>query len=60
MRGGKEMGYVEMRKLNTYEELDTCDQCQQEGLKTSGLEVKDKEGVVVMWLCFNCKQGYNA
>lgn len=54
------MGYVEKRKLNTYDQLDTCDQCNQEGLKTSGLEVKDNEGVVVMWLCFNCKQGQNA
>lgn len=54
------MGYVERRKLTTYDELDTCDQCNQEGLKTSGLEVKDEHGEIVMWLCFNCKQGYNS
>jgi len=59
MKGGREMGYVEMRRVDN-SELDTCDQCNQQGLKTSGLEVNDEQGVVVMWLCFNCKQGHNA
>ena len=59
MKGGREMGYVEMRRVDN-SELDTCDQCNQQGLKISGLEVNDEQGVVVMWLCFNCKQGHNA
>ena len=54
-----QMGYVEMRRVDN-SELDTCDQCNQQGLKISGLEVNDEHGVVVMWLCFNCKQRYNS
>ena len=50
------MGYVEMRSLTSEDNLDTCDKCDQSGLYENGVEVKDDNGYVVLWLCFNCKQ----
>ena len=51
------MGYVEMRRVDN-SELDTCDQCNQQGLKTSGRTITDSYGEAVIWICFNCKQNY--
>ena len=50
------MGYVEARRLTPADRLEVCDQCNQQGLYTSGKEVKDSYGEVMLWLCFNCKQ----
>ena len=51
------MGYVEIIRVNP-DELDTCDQCNQKGLKTSGRLITDSHGEAVIWICFNCKQNY--
>ena len=48
------MGYVEMRRLTPADRIEKCDSCNQDGLYTSGKEVKDRLGTVVMWFCFNC------
>ena len=47
------MGYLEIRKLNADDKLDTCDQCQQQGLVASG-EFIEQDGLALMWICFNC------
>lgn len=49
------MGYVEAIRVSP-EQLDTCDQCNQQGLKTSGEFIKDSYGESVIWICFNCVQ----
>lgn len=49
------MGYIELIKV-TDDQLDTCDECYQKGLKTSGRTIVDSYGDPVMWLCFNCVQ----
>lgn len=51
------MGYIEMQKV-TADELDTCDNCNELGLKTSGRMVT-LNGENVMWFCFNCKEKVN-
>ena len=48
------MGYVEVIRVSP-EQLDTCDQCNEKGLKTSGEFITDR-GQAVMWICFNCVQ----
>jgi DnaJ-class molecular chaperone len=47
------MGYVELIKV-TPDQLDTCDQCGQQGLITSGKFIEHNQENV-MWICFNCK-----
>jgi hypothetical protein len=49
------MGYVEIIKV-TPDQLDTCDDCNQQGLKTSGRTIFDTYGDPVLWFCFNCVQ----
>lgn len=51
-----QMGYVEIRKLNPAEKLGTCDNCDQQGLYSSGKEIRDSYNEVVLWFCFNCVQ----
>lgn len=48
------MGYIEMIKV-TADQLDVCDNCNQQGLKTSGRMVAIN-GENTMWFCFNCKE----
>lgn len=48
------MGEIYYERV-TDAQLDTCDQCNNKGLKTSGREIQDEHGEVVMWICFNCK-----
>ena len=48
------MGYVEAIRV-TPDQLDTCDYCGQQGLKTSGHIVKDSYGEPMIFMCFNCK-----
>lgn len=47
------MGYVEMRKLTEADRIEKCDNCNQEGLYTSGKEVT-RSGEVLLWFCYNC------
>jgi len=49
------MGYVEAIRV-TPDQLDTCDYCGQQGLKTSGRMVNDIYGEPMIFMCFNCKQ----
>lgn len=49
------MGYVEARRLTEADKLDTCDQCNQQGLVDSGEFIMDR-GIATLWLCFNCVQ----
>ena len=46
------MGYVEVIKVSPTD-LDRCDQCNQQGLRTSGQYVMHN-GEAIMWICFNC------
>jgi len=50
------MGYIEMRKLTPADELWVCDDCEQEGVRANGKEIKDSTNDVVMWFCYNCVQ----
>lgn len=52
------MGYVEARRLTEADRLDTCDQCNQQGLVSSGQFIM-QNGEAVMWLCFNCNNKRN-
>lgn len=47
------MGYVELIQV-TPDQLDTCDECDQQGLKTSGRTIFDLNDEAVLWFCFNC------
>jgi hypothetical protein len=47
------MGYVELIPV-TAQQLDICDECCQQGLKTSGKTVNDEHGDPVLFFCFNC------
>jgi hypothetical protein len=46
------MGYIQVIKVNP-EDLDTCDLCNQQGLKASGQFIEHMEEKI-MWKCFNC------
>ena len=48
------MGYVEIIKVSP-EQLTRCDNCNQDGLTSSGTEIFDSYGEGIMWFCFNCK-----
>ena len=48
------MGEIYFERV-TDAQLDTCDQCNNKGLKTSGKEIRDEHNELVMWICFNCK-----
>jgi hypothetical protein len=47
------MGYVEVAKVKQ-NELDVCDTCNQQGLKTSGKYGYDNYGEPIIFTCFNC------
>jgi hypothetical protein len=47
------MGYVEIVRV-TSDQLDLCDQCGQQGLKTSGRMITDTYSQDILWFCFNC------
>lgn len=47
------MGYFEIVKV-TSDQLDLCDQCDQQGLKTSGRMINDEYSQDILWFCFNC------
>ena len=49
------MGYVEAIRV-TPDQLSLCDSCNQEGLTTSGKDIKDSYNESVLWFCFNCVQ----
>jgi hypothetical protein len=49
------MGYVELIPV-TAEQLTVCDDCNQQGLKTSGKTIFDAHNEPVLWFCFNCVQ----
>lgn len=48
------MGYIEMIPV-TSEQLDQCDTCGHDGLKTSGYTIKNNYGEAMIFFCFNCK-----
>jgi hypothetical protein len=48
------MGYVEFRRITPNDRIETCDNCQQQGLYSSGKEVKDSHNEVALWFCYNC------
>jgi hypothetical protein len=48
------MGYVTARKITPNDRMETCDSCEQKGVYANGKEVKDSNGEVVIWLCYNC------
>jgi hypothetical protein len=48
------MGYIEMIKVSA-DQLDVCDNCNQQGLKTSGRYMW-RNDEYLMWFCFNCKE----
>ena len=47
------MGYVEVIKVDRTE-IDLCDNCNQEGLQSSGRYIQNSTGENIMWFCFNC------
>jgi len=47
------MGYVELIPV-TAQQLDICDECCQQGLKSSGKVVLDFNKEEVLFFCFNC------
>lgn len=49
------MGYVEIVKVDPAQ-LDTCDQCGDQGLKTSGRSITDEHSEEILWFCFTCVQ----
>jgi|688.fasta_scaffold478045_1 hypothetical protein len=52
------MGYAEIVRV-TPDQLDLCDQCGQQGLKTSGEMITDSYSQDILWFCFNCVQSQN-
>ena len=52
------MGYVEIIPV-TASELDICDECCHQGLKSSGKTIYDSDNDPVIFFCFNCIQKYN-
>lgn len=48
------MGYVEIVRKVKPDELDVCDTCNQQGLKTSGKYDYDSYGEPFIFTCFNC------
>ena len=49
------MGYVEIIPVKA-NQLEICDECCHQGLKTSGKTVFDTHNEPVLWFCFNCVQ----
>lgn len=50
------MGYVEIIRVDPTR-LDTCDQCGDQGLKTSGRSITDcNTNEEILWVCFTCIQ----
>ena len=50
------MGELFIRKLTEADELWVCDDCEQQGVRANGKEIKDTTNEVVMWFCYNCVQ----
>ena len=50
------MGYVKFIKVDPTR-LDSCDQCGDQGLKTSGRSITDCDtNEEILWICFTCIQ----
>jgi len=49
------MGYVEVRRLTSADELWVCDSCNQQGVRANGKDITSNKEVV-MWFCYNCVQ----
>lgn len=49
------MGYVEIIPV-TADQLDICDECCHQGLKSSGKTIRDSDNEPVIFFCFNCIQ----
>ena len=47
------MGELFIRRLTDKDELWVCDNCNQEGVRANGKEIKNN-GEMVMWFCYNC------
>ena len=47
------MGYVEIIPV-TASQLDICDECCQQGLKSSGKTILGADNEPVIFFCFNC------
>jgi len=48
------MGYVEIVRRVQNHELDICDQCEQQGVKTNGKTITDSYSQDILWFCYNC------
>ncbi len=48
------MGELFIRKLTEADQLWLCDNCNQEGVRANGKDIKDSINEVVMWFCYNC------
>jgi len=48
------MGELTIRRITANDRIDTCDNCQQQGLYASGKEVRDRHSETVLWFCYNC------
>ena len=50
------MGYVSSRPITERDEVWTCDDCGQEGIRANGKEITTNQGELVIWFCYNCVQ----
>jgi hypothetical protein len=50
------MGYVEIVGRVSDHELDTCDQCGQQGVRSNGKTITDNYSQDILWFCYNCVQ----
>jgi hypothetical protein len=48
------MGYVEIVRRVKDHELDTCDQCGQQGVRENGKTITDNYSQDILWFCYNC------
>jgi len=48
------MGYVEIVRRVSSNELDICDQCNQQGVKENGKMITDNYSQDILWFCYNC------
>jgi hypothetical protein len=50
------MGYAQIIRGVQPHELINCDDCNNDGLTSSGKYITDSSGQNVLWFCFNCIQ----
>jgi hypothetical protein len=49
------MGYVELIPI-TPDQLDTCDSCDNQGVRSSGRSITNSYDEEIMWFCYTCVQ----